>query len=77
MLPGDDPTFHHNNGSSESQIDHILTNNRELINLYQHLCKHDDETNLSSHDASIGSIKLEKITTIEEIDYSDTYEEEF
>ena len=75
ILPGDDPTFHHNNGYSESQIDHILTNNREIINFHQQLCKHDDEINLSSHDAIIGSIKILNSTVTEETDYTDTYED--
>ena len=73
---GENPTFHHNNGTSESQIDHILTNKPEMVSFLTQPCKLDDPTNLSSHDAIIGRIKLPE--TIEEndaIDYSDSYED--
>ena len=73
---GENPTFHHNNGTSESQIDHILTNKPEMVSFLTQPCKLDDPTNLSSHDAIIGKIKLPE--TIEEndaIDYSDSYED--
>ena len=70
------PTFHHNNGSSESQIDHILTNKPQIVSFSSHLCKLDDPSNLSSHDAVLGKIKLpETIEETDHIDYSDSYEE--
>ena len=74
IIDGDKPTFHHNNGTSESQIDHLLTNNTDLVSLSKHLCKLDDETNLSSHDALIGRISLDNNEETFEKDYSDTYE---
>ena len=45
ILPGYEPTFHHNNGSSESQIDHILTNNKDVVEFDKQLCKNIDGTN--------------------------------
>ena len=57
ILPGSRPTFHHNNGSSESQIDHILVNNLDLVAFYEQKCKYTDHENLSGHDALIGSLK--------------------
>ena len=76
VLPDSKPTFHHNNGTSESQIDHILTNNSEIVSFFSHLCKHDDPSNLSSHDAIIGELKLnEKKTNNDEEDFSSTYED--
>ena len=57
VLPGNSPTFHHNNGSSTSQIDHILTNDTKLISFLGQKCKLDDSDNLSGHDALLASIK--------------------
>ena len=59
---------------SESQIDHILTNNRELVSFLNHLCKKDDPLNLSSHDALVGKIKISKFKEKDDVDYTDTYE---
>ena len=75
ILPGDDPTFHHNNGFSESQIDHILTNDTELVSYLKQLCKLDDPTNLSSHDAIIGTIQIDEPKVDDDSDFSNTYEE--
>ena len=57
ILPGTQPTFHHNNGSSESQIDHILTNDKRMVSFYEQRCKYFDSENLSSHDVLVASIK--------------------
>ena len=54
---GNQPTFHHNNGSSESQIDYILTNNLNVVSFLELKCKHNDSDNLSSHDALVASIQ--------------------
>ena len=74
ILQGDEPTFHHNNGTSESQIDHLLTNNKDLVFFSKHLCKNIDSENLSSHDAIQGKIKIDANKEIVEKNYSDTYE---
>ena len=60
ILPGQEPTFHHNNGDSESQIDHILTNKPETVKFLEQRCKLNESANLSSHDAIIGTMKLKK-----------------
>ena len=57
-----------------SQIDHILTNNTEIVSFLNHLCKKDDPINLSSHDALVGKVKIPKANEKDEVDYSDTYE---
>ena len=76
ILQDKEPTFHHNNGSSESQIDHIFTNKPEIVSFLRQLCKLDEPTNLSSHDAIIGKIKImEANDETDDSDYSDTYEE--
>ena len=73
-----DPTFHHNNQTSESQIDHIFYNVPEnsdiIINLHKHLCKLEHFANLSSHDALVGNIALPVVKKQnKEEDYSSTY----
>ena len=75
IVPGNSPTFHHNNGTSESQIDHILTNNMNIVTFNKQLCKNDDHENLSSHDAIIGTINMEYRISNDEVDYSDTYKD--
>ena len=76
ILPGSKPTFHHNNGVSESQIDHILTNNPNAVTFLKQICKLDDPVNISSHDVILGNLKILKVNNEEEeIDYSNTYEE--
>ena len=76
ILPGDEPTFHHNDGVSETQIDHILTNNLRLVTFLKQRCKKEEHSNLSSHDAIIGRIKTEKeCKKDDDIDYSDSYED--
>ena len=75
ILPGSEPTFHHNNGVSESQIDHILTNNLSAVTFLKQICKLDSPTNLSSHDVIMGTLKLQKLNEEEETDHTDSYEE--
>ena len=78
ILVNNQPTFHHNNQKSESQIDHILyfipDNVTAKVELEKHLCKLENYQNLSSHDAIIGklSIPLSCISDIEP-DYSSSY----
>ena len=74
IIEGDEPTFHHNNGISESKIDDLLTNNRDIVSFSKHLCQKDDPENLSSHDALVGKIRINANKETIETDYSDTYE---
>ena len=75
ILNNSDPTFHHHNGTSETQIDHILVfvpeNNPTDVKFYNQLCTLLYPSNLSSHDAIIGSISFPS----KEKDYSSTYTE--
>ena len=75
ILPGNKPTFHHNNQVSESQIDHILY---FIPDMYQdtkivfadHLCQKEHPCNLSSHDVILGQITFPIEPTFEdETDY--------
>ena len=65
ILPDDRPTFHSNYGQYYSQIDHILHFIPESANikvtLEDFLCQLDNPSNLSTHDALIGTITLPTI----------------
>ena len=79
IIQSDAPTFHHNNQTSESQIDHILvsiqSNANIEVTLEGHLCKLQQSSNLSSHDVIIGSLFIPETETEtnNNINYSDTY----
>jgi hypothetical protein len=53
------PTFHHNNGTSESCIDYFVLQNCKVENLKQ-ICTLDTPLNLSSHDPLTVSISVLK-----------------
>ena len=70
---------HHNNQTSSSQIDNILAyipgKSSMEISLFKHLCKLDNFSNLSSHDALVAKlIKPSVNNNIIETDYSHTYQ---
>ena len=78
ILQNDLPTFHHNNQTSASQIDHILFYIPEesdmKVTFHKHLCQLVSSENLSSHDAIVGRIDFPSIETKnEEPDFSHTY----
>ena len=78
VLVNNQPTFHHNNQTSTSQIDHILYHIPEYseakIELDKHLCKLENSQNLSSHDAILGRIEIQiSCDTNIEPDYSSSY----
>lgn len=80
ILLNEEPTFHQNNESSVSQIDHILYYNPEnmslKVDLHKHLCKLQNFANLSSHDALVGKIEMLLFTQLklsDEVDYTETY----
>ena len=73
-----EPTFHHNNQSSESQIDHIFfsvpEDSKLRLALKCHLCLKQNSSNLSSHDVLVGEMVLpatNEDTTSD--DFSSTY----
>ena len=73
-----EPTFHHNNGTSESQIDNIynfVPNNSQVkICLQKHICQQHEPSNLSSHDVIIGEIFFPRGNESKsESSFSDTY----
>ena len=75
----DEATFHHNNQTSSSQIDHILCHISEIskitIHFLKHICTLKDSDNLSSHDVIIGMMNIPVITEDAVVnDYSETYE---
>ena len=74
----DQPTFHHNNQISNSQIDHIYFSVPETINnsicMNKILCKEQFPSNLSAHDLIIGQIRLNKqVVMVCEENYLETY----
>ena len=61
VLSGNEPTFHHNNQTSESQIDNIYyfipsSSSTISLELFKHLCLKDNYENLSSHDVIVNEI---------------------
>ena len=79
VLVSDEPTFHHNNQTSVSQIDHILYyvphTSKTGINFLDHLCQLENSSNLSSHDVILGNLNLPLILAEKsEADFSDTYQ---
>ena len=78
ILQSEQPTFHHNNQTSESQIDHIFIyipdKSSMNIKMKKHLCIKDEPSNLSSHDVIMGEISLpvhQEVST--SVDYSSSY----
>ena len=73
------PTFHHNNQVSESQIDHILCfipeHAKLEIEFSKILCQRMHSSNLSSHDPVVGQIMLPQSSDndAQETDYTATY----
>ena len=79
ILLTDDPTFHHNNQTSSSQIDTILyflpPKSKIDLEFLDHLCKLENSSNLSSHDVILGQLKLPSLQEeVSNEDYSGTYE---
>ena len=60
-------TFHHNNGTSSSQIDNILyhipNNVKAFMNMKKHLCNRVESSNISAHDVIVGEIDIEIVTS--------------
>ena len=78
ILINKEATFHHNNQSSESQIDHIFYYIPEKVclkvEMKSHLCQKSESQNLSAHDVIIGDIGLMNNSSSDpETDYSETY----
>ena len=70
------PTFHHNNGISATQLDHLLTNSRESLSFDQIFCQLENPSNLSGHDAIIGAFKFNHVNQANDsTDYAHTYED--
>ena len=71
-------TFHHNNHTSESQVDHIYFYIPEKCKLdvrfKEHICLKNNPTNISSHDVIVGEIFFPPTKeAMSEIDYSESY----
>ena len=80
ILTNNEPTFHHNNLTSESQIDNIFyfIPNQMLVKMKMkdHLCQKHESQNLSCHDVITAEIDLvNKVAAKNEPDYSTTYKE--
>ena len=80
ILHGDMPTFHHNNQTSESQIDNIYylspASSKVSVEMSRHLCLKDYPENLSAHDVIVGKLSLPDVsTTNSSQDFTSTYSE--
>ena len=80
ILHGDMPTFHHNNQTSESQIDNIYylspASSKVSVKMSRHLCLKDYPENLSAHDVIVGKLSLPDVsTTNSSQDFTSTYSE--
>ena len=80
ILLGDVPTFHHNNLSSETQIDHIYyfipANSKVKVELAEQLCLKENPANLSAHDVIVGNITIPvNISSKSHEDFSPSYSE--
>ena len=69
------PTFHHHNGSSESNIDYFLISaaSSSSISNASTVCSRDNPENLSSHDPVIASLHIPERGYDPDINYSHTY----
>ena len=80
ILLNKEPTFHHNNQTSESQIDHIYYfipgEAKMKVCMKEHLCQKETSQNTSAHDVIVGEIKTEmKEETNKEPDHTKSYTE--
>ena len=78
ITESDKPTFHHNNGSSESCIDHIYyfipPKSNLSIEFKDHLCTKDIDSNFSSHDVFVGTVSLPPFLKLKNnVCYSNSY----
>ena len=69
------PTFHHNNGTSESSIDFFATTSSLSVSNLQQFCTLETPLNLSSHDPIIATIVVSDKSEKFESKYSNTYTE--
>ena len=79
ILLSREPTFHHNNQTSVSQIDTILyflpQSSSMQLQFLDHICKLNESANLSSHDVILAKMKLPILREeTAETDFSPTYQ---
>ena len=78
ILINEEATFHHNNQTSESQIDHVYyfipEKSKFKIHLKEHICLKDEPSNFSSHDVIVGEIDF-PVTPVDvtKEDFSSSY----
>jgi hypothetical protein len=73
ICPGEEHTFLQR--VSESQMDHILTNDPKAVSFLEQTCNIDDRTNLSSHDATLGKLKIHVEKDEDDSNQTQNYEE--
>ena len=71
----ENPTFHHNNGTSESTIDFFVTSCSLGTGKLSQYCTLDTPLNLSSHDPITTTIAVKDISEKQNSKFSDTYTE--
>ena len=81
ILAHNNPTFHHNNQTSASQIDHILycvpTGSQTSLSYLNQLCNQEDSDNLSAHDVIMGQLCMPKLCPSKVENVKINYYEEF
>ena len=78
ILLDDTPTFHHNNQTSETQIDHIYyyipEENEVKVEFEEQLCLKNNPSNISAHDVIIGNLTIPiKSIHKSDVDFSSSY----
>ena len=71
----ENPTFHHNNGTSESTIDFFVTSCSLDTGKLSQYCTLNTPLNLSSHDPITSTIAIKDISEKQNSKFSDTYTE--
>ena len=78
-MTSEEATFHHNNQTSESQVDHIYfyipETSKVKVQFKDQLCLKENPSNISSHDVIVGEIVLPvaKVNNTTEQDHSSSY----
>ena len=67
------PTFHHNNGTSESAIDYFVSSSSLSLGQLGQLCTLDSPLNLSSHDPIFTSVYIEDTPDNHPSKFSESY----
>ena len=68
-----DPTFHHNNGSSESTIDYFVTSAGLAMEKLTQFCTLENPLNLSGHDPILTNLVIKETREEQPSKFSESY----